>query len=932
MRSRTYAWSSFLARLGAVCFCLVSLVLAGGPNNVGSAGNVQRWNPDNPATFPVRFILDNGRLGPLSKEEAADLVRQSFQKWVNVGSSLVDFLELGFLTTDLTGAPVPQPGMTNYLAFFNGQMRPENPIVFDNDGSIIEDVFGVGSNNTVLGFVGVRFVDAETGDFQSAWAVLNGVKANTVGSFPQVVTHEIGHLIGLDHTQVNANVAFSGPFTETQFVPLMFPFLISGSSGEPLRDDVAWVSWLYPEDNFAATTGTISGQVRRRSGAFFGGANVVAVQAIQDPDLTLTESREEAVFSVVSDFLRLEDGSYELPGLAPGDYLVFIEPLDDRFVGGSGVGPFDGRFTGFEKDYYNGANESGSDADDPSERVVISVAAGQRVENIDLISNDPVNRLDLLTDDSDILFEFPEGFSFPFFGGVYQQVSVNSDGNLTFGIGDSNSGPRDESRFLSGPPRIAPLFSDLNPETGGSIKATSSNGQVTFSWEDVPEFSPSENRPGNRFSVTLFSNGDVLFHYDLVDVSADPDDLQAIVGISPGSVAEAGSSDLSSFGGETDILGAPVYEVFQASSFDLTGQDILFQAAESELYFPFYRGDADNFSGFAITNFSDGDVVVDVEGRDDDGDLPSDFVTNPTSQRIDSQNQLARLGSELFGVGFDVARDGWIRLTSSGADVASFFQFGNGLSGELTKMDGSVALTGQSQVLFFTRLFDGPNTFPAFGLTGPQDAQTFLSIANPNDVPITLDMTLYNNVGQTIAQKTIQLPAFGRVFGSVVALFDSLAPNTRIDNGYVRVNVTTGPGAVGFELIELEDTIMGLNASFGTEQVSLYSAQLANGTDQTGRSIFTNLKLVNTSNNDTRTVTLTALADDGQEITTVPPFGLLPNQSVQVDASAAFGLGTPTSIPLTTLVRSGSMWTVETALSGTSSSVTPATWIREYPT
>ena len=234
------------------------------------------------------------------------------------------------------------------------------------------------------------------------------------------------------------------------------------------------------------------------------------------------------------------------------------------------------------------------------------------------------------------------------------------------------------------------------------------------------------------------------------------------MGISPGSVSEAGSSDLSSLGGETDILGAPVYEVFQASSFDLTGQDILFQAAESELYFPFYRGDADNFSGFAITNFSGGDVVVDVEGRDDDGDLPSDFVTNPTSQRIDSQNQLARLGSELFGVGFDVARDGWIRLTSSGADVASFFQFGNGLSGELTRMDGSVAFTSQSQVLFFTRLFDGPSTFPAFGLTGPQDAQTFLSIANPNDATITLDMTLYNNVGQTIAQKTIQVPALGR--------------------------------------------------------------------------------------------------------------------------------------------------------------------------
>ncbi|MDA2926236.1 matrixin family metalloprotease [Acidobacteria bacterium AH-259-G07] len=848
---------------------------------MGSNARVIKWNLDNPDTFPVKFSIDNGPLGELTQEEGANLVRQAFQRWVDLLSSTIAFNDLGLLEMDLTGDSMDAG---YYKTFFEGQKRTENPVVFDSDGSIIDDVLGDGSKDSVLGFAGIRFIDPDTLEFESAWVVLNGLKASQFGDFPKAVAHEIGHFIGLDHTQIK---------TRFEFTPLMYPFVLPGGPDKPLRDDTAWVSWLYPEADFRTTTGTITGRIFRRSGGFFPGANVVAVKVTQNQDQTLTESREEIV-SVVSDFLFTSDGSYELPGLMPGDYVVFIEPLNSFFVGGSGVGPFESRFTGFVKDYYNADNESGTDSDDPTEKVVITVGAGQTVPNIDLISNDPVNRLDLLSDDSEIIFEFPAGFSFPFFGNVYTKLVVNSDGNLTFGVGDSASTPRDESRFLSGPPRIAPLFTDLDPSKAGEVTATAQNGRITFTWEDVPEFTITGTRPGNKFSVTLFLNGDILLRYDTVEVTPDPDNVQAVVGISPGSLSVSSAIDLSSQGGLARMAGASIYEVFQATSFDLTGQEILFQAAANELFFPFYRGDAENFSGYAITNFSSQATVIQVEGRGSDGNLLN-FPNNPQPEQIGSQSQLAKLGSEFFGIDFVVPQSGWIRMTSDTPELASFFQFGNGLTGSLTKMDGSVAFTGQSQLLFFTRIFDGLATFPTFDVEGPKDAQTFLSIANPNNQEITLTLKLFGSTGQPFASDvTRTLPALGRLFEQVSSIFNIFTP---LSDGFVRVDVQ-GPGAVGFALIELEDALLGVNASFGNDQNTLYSAQLANGTSN-GSSVFTSLKLVNTAN-ERRVVTLTAFREDGSIINLVPNVVLDPNVSLQRSVHQLFGFGSPILSQVTT--------------------------------
>jgi len=118
-----------------------------------------------------------------------------------------------------------------------------------------------------------------------------------------------------------------------------------------------------------------------------------------------------------------------------------------------------------------------------------------------------------MSDDSTRFVAFPDAFTFPMAGVRFPGVYVNSNGNLTFGAGDTSYSPGQGS-FLTGAARIAPLWVDLNPGSGGTITAGLQDG-ATFvvRWDAVPVFGGTGTC---TLSVSLSSSGAFSFAYGAV--------------------------------------------------------------------------------------------------------------------------------------------------------------------------------------------------------------------------------------------------------------------------------------------------------------------------------------------------------------------------------------------------------------------------------
>ncbi|MFQ6026848.1 MAG: hypothetical protein ACE5Q6_04950, partial [Dehalococcoidia bacterium] len=115
--------------------------------------------------------------------------------------------------------------------------------------------------------------------------------------------------------------------------------------------------------------------------------------------------------------------------------------------------------------------------------------------------------------------------AFPFLGTSYSSVFVNSDGNITLGAGDSASTARNASRHIGGPPRVSPLFADLNPDSGGTVNADVRADRLVVTWSAVPEFGTTNS---NTFQTILHTSGAIEFVYDSLDAEF------AVVGVAEG--------------------------------------------------------------------------------------------------------------------------------------------------------------------------------------------------------------------------------------------------------------------------------------------------------------------------------------------------------------------------------------------------------------
>lgn len=365
---------------------------AGGPLLFSRNGNIVKWAA---GASTLTVTLDQGGLGNLTNAQADALVANVLGVWSGVPECTADLtIAAGELPEDVND--------TNYTSYLEAVLLGYTPVVYDVDGSIIQAMYGAGQENRILGFAGPLYIPEfdppflpEDQPIPEGHVVLNGRFLDgvddpgvnpelTQAEFESVIVHEFGHLLGLDHSQING----LDPTNDDQ--PTMFPLYQWGTAMRSLApDDIGWISHLYPSAQFDVSFGSISGRILEFDGTVsqgYQGINVIA-RRIGGGRIDAGSCVSGCLYHAGYGPAALA-GDYRIPGLPPGDYTVEIEEILDIWTGGSSVGPLDPPAdfpppAGHE--FYDGSDESAWD--DPIAQTAVTITAGAETANIDIVLN-----------------------------------------------------------------------------------------------------------------------------------------------------------------------------------------------------------------------------------------------------------------------------------------------------------------------------------------------------------------------------------------------------------------------------------------------------------------------------------------------------------------------------------------------------------------
>ena len=214
------------------------------------------------SSFPIRYVVER----QLTTAIPPAVIERAFNEWASIPDAGLTFQSAGIVD----GA---KPGLDgqNSITFVDDLFANQNFLAlttnwYDDNGRVKESDIQIDPSAT-SGKYNVQFL----------------------------IEHEIGHLLGLDHTGVLSSV--------------MYPYAGNGSVTELDTDDKIAISTLYSKSVGGAT---LRGRVTGDGGGIFA-AQVVALDADGEP---------------VATALTNQQGEYEMKGVPAGTYRFYAEPLD----------------------------------------------------------------------------------------------------------------------------------------------------------------------------------------------------------------------------------------------------------------------------------------------------------------------------------------------------------------------------------------------------------------------------------------------------------------------------------------------------------------------------------------------------------------------------------------------------------------------------